>query len=88
MDKAQGPDALDAPPPRGQFGLAGFPVKFFWRVWMEILRIDGVFLRLAKTDGVTTRTGELCDNLQKSKDPPRISCWYQNLIFSHLWKGI
>ena len=36
MDKAQGPDAQAAPPPRGQFGLAGFPVKFFWRVGWRI----------------------------------------------------
>ena len=34
---------------------------------MEILRIDGVFLRLAKTDGVTTRTGELATTYKKAR---------------------
>ena len=36
---------------------------------MEILRIDGVFLRLANTDGVTTRTGELATLLTKKQGP-------------------
>ena len=87
MDKAQ-EIALSCTATQGSIWPSGVSGEIFLAGWMEILRIDGVFLRLAKTDGVTTRTGELATLLQKSKDPPRISCWYQNLIFSHLWKGI